>query len=157
MNVLSIAEIKRQIPEEYTEVKEKSYWAVFNQTKDVRRMFGKSLIPLTSARIDKLKGSAVYVVDGEAWENFNPKDTREKKMEAVWKMRILDPDTMTSTEKSSFDWLKRGKKGIRFEDRSWKRASWPIYNEKGIGCCISYQTDQCSIGRFPIWIFASDA
>ena len=157
MNILTLAEIKAQMPEKYTE-KQRSYTeGHYNNswTKDVRRMFGRSLLPLNVARLHKLRGCMVYYVDGGDWEDL-PEASQVKRMSRVQQMQILDPDNLTSKEKIAFkSQLNGGKrKGDQFVNRDgilW----WPVRGKDHFSIC-SYGSDQYSNGRHPIWIFASE-
>ena len=158
MNILTLAEIKAQMPEKYTE-KQKSYRAGHysnSWTKDVRRMFGRSLLPLTVARLHKLKGCVIYYVDGGDWEDL-PEASQVKRMNRVRQMQILDPDNLTSKENIAFkSQLNGGKrKGNQFVNRDgilW----WPVRGKDYHFSICSYDSDQYSNGRHPIWIFASE-
>jgi len=159
MNILTLAEIKAQMPEKYIE-KQTSYRAGHysnSMTKEVRRMFGKPLLPLTAARVNKLKGCTVYYVDGRDWEDL-PQASQVRRMDAVRQMRILDPDNLTSEAKITFkSQLKGGKrKGNQFVD-SDGALCWPVHGKDCYySICNFGHPDQYSNGRHPIWIFASE-
>ena len=163
------AQIKAQLPV-YKQISEENFSKAFetstSQTKQVRKMFGKSFAPLTTSLLNKLKGRTVYAVSGQNWWELATASkgaSATKRLQAIHKMRILDPETLTNADKKAFKCdptnpKKVGKKWINKNGTPWwpvaglgvKGWRWSIYAEKG-------RDHYCTGGGCDyIWVFRCD-
>ena len=153
------AKIQSLLPLTYKPVSERTLekgHSLQLETKIVRKMFGKSLMPLTTPLLNKLKGCDVYVVSGQGWSDLASKaSSPARRMRTVEKLRILDPAKLGDADKKKLGVRgekKRGNKWVMRDGTRW----WPVKTMYGKGYIYTYWKGDhygSGSGCDPMWVF----